>query len=383
MRRSLVLCPTAAGVILGVAVFTNAPLLSQERPSATEPAVPSHPIPVRLNPAKPAVARPAATLKAAIVRDASDDDAPGKSSNAKEAAAALEEVAKTVVRSVAEIADEAAIRATDAEFAGAYARGDAKAAAEHFTAAAEYVDERGEVFEGRPAIQAALTAFFADNPECRLEIDVGSIRFIGPGLAIEDGVTKLSRGEKEAVIESPFTAIHVKVEGQWRVASIRDHAPKDRRQHRSQLGQLDWLVGDWVDEGDESLVNFSCVATDNSNFLMRKFSILVAGQEAMSGTQRIGWDPLTSQLRMWIFDSEGGYGEGLWHRVEGEWVLKLTGVTADGEPTSSTSIYTPVNGHTMTWQSVDHEIAGVQLPDSEVVTLVRQAPSPKVVVDEK
>jgi hypothetical protein len=64
-------------------------------------------------------------------------------------------------------------------------------------------------------------------------------------------------------------------------------------------------------------------------------------------------------------------------------VLKLNGVTADGEPTSSTSIYTPINGHTMTWQSVDHEIAGVQLPDSEIVTLVRQAPSPKVVVDEK
>jgi uncharacterized protein (TIGR02246 family) len=383
MRRSLILCPTAAGVLLGVAVFTNSPLLSQERPPESEPTVPSHPIPVRQIPAKPAVARPAATPKAAIVKDVPRDEAPPKSATGKVAATALDEVAKTVVRSVTEIADEAAIRATDAEFAEAYARGDAQAAAEHFTDAAEYVDERGQVFEGRPAIQEALTAFFAENPVCHLEIEVGSIRFIGPGLAIEDGVTKLSRAEKDATVESPYTAIHVKVEGGWRVASIRDHAPKDRRQHRSQLEQLDWLVGEWVDEGDESLVTFSCVAADNSNFLMRKFSILVAGQEAMSGTQRIGWDPLTSQLRMWIFDSEGGYGEGLWHRIEGEWVLKLNGVTADGEPTSSTSIYTPINGHTMTWQSVDHEIAGVQLPDSEIVTLVRQAPSPKVVVDEK
>ena len=28
----------------------------------------------------------------------------------------------------------------------------------------------------------------------------------------------------------------------------------------------------------------------------------------------------------------------------------------------------------MTWQAVDHEIAGVQLPDSEVVTIVRKPP---------
>ncbi len=48
-----------------------------------------------------------------------------------------------------------------------------------------------------------------------------------------------------------------------------------------------------------------------------------------------------------------------------EWVLKLTGVTADGEPTSSTSIYTQINGHTMTWQSVDHEIAGCNFPTAK------------------
>jgi hypothetical protein len=66
-------------------------------------------------------------------------------------------------------------------------------------------------------------------------------------------------------------------------------------------------------------------------------------------------------------------------------VLKCTGVTADGQATSSTSIYTFVNPHTMTWQMVHHEIAGVQLPDSEVVTIVRQAPapSPAIAADHK
>lgn len=273
-------------------------------------------------------------------------------------------------------ADEEAIRQMDDAFLKAYGLGDAKLVAAHFTADAEYVDELGNVFQGRAAIEDSMIEFFAENPGCKLEMNVDSIRFISPGIAIEDGTTTITRTEGEPTVESLYTAVHVKTDGKWLVASVRDHAPKNRRLHRSQLQQLDWLVGDWVDEGDDSVVHFSCQLVDNGNFLLRKFTIQIAGQEAMSGTQRIGWDPLTGKLRAWIFDSEGAYSEGLWHQAGDNWVLKSTGVTADGQTASSTSIYTFVNEHTMTWQSVDHEIAGVQQPDSEVVTIVRQAPSP-------
>jgi uncharacterized protein (TIGR02246 family) len=273
-------------------------------------------------------------------------------------------------------ADEQAIRETGAAFMKAYGEADAKAVAAHFSADAEYVDEQGTVFQGRPAIEESLAAFFAENPGCQLEMNIDTLRFVSPGVAIEDGTTIVTRADDPSQLETRYTTVHVKTAGKWLAVSVRDRAPKDRRQHRTQLEQLDWLIGDWVDEGDNELVSFTCQAVDGGNFLLRKFTIEVAGQEALSGTQRIGWDPLTGKLRTWIFDSEGGYGEGLWHRNGDDWVLKLTGVTADGEPASSTSIYTLVNGHTMTWQSVDHEIAGVQLPDSEVVTVVRTAPSP-------
>lgn len=125
-----------------------------------------------------------------------------------------------------------------------------------------------------------------------------------------------------------------------------------------------------------------CEAVDNGNFLMRKFTIVIGGEEVISGTQRIGWDPLTGKLRTWIFDSKGAYGEGLWHHDEenDRWVLKTTGVTADGETASSTSLYTFVNEHTMTWQSVDHEIAGVQQPDSDIITIVRHSAGPAPVI---
>jgi hypothetical protein len=181
---------------------------------------------------------------------------------------------------------------------------------------------------------------------------------------------------------SRYTTVHVKTGGKWLAASVREHAPKDRRQHRAQLQELAWLQGDWVDDEDEdSVVLFSCEAVDGGNFLLRKFTIRIAGRDAMSGTQRIGWDPVTGKLRAWTFDSEGGYSDGLWHRDDNRWVLKSTGVTADGQTASSTSIYTFVNEHTMTWQSVDHEIAGIQLPDSELVTIVRRPPAPEIAID--
>lgn len=272
--------------------------------------------------------------------------------------------------------DEEAIRQKSQFFEKAYAEGNASSIAAQFTMDAEYIDELGNVFQGRESIEKSMTEFFADNPSCELEIKIDTIRFISPGVAVEDGNTKLKRANDSSVIESRYTTIYVKSENSWLAASIRDHAPKDNKEHRSHLEQLSWLTGDWVQEGDDSIINFSCQPTDNGNYLLRKYSILIAGQEAKNGTERIGWDPLSGRFRVWLFDSEGSYGEGIWHQDGANWILKLTGVTADGQTASSTSVYTIVNDHEMTWQSIEQEIAGVQQPDSEIIRLVSQAPIP-------
>ena len=274
--------------------------------------------------------------------------------------------------------DEEAIRLTGETYVKAFCNADAKSVAAHFTSDAEYVDEDGTIYQGREAIEGAMTALFKQNKDWEVSIDIDSIRFISPGVAIEDGTTTFTTSDEDEfdVVLCGYTAIHVKSNGKWLTASVREQALKNRRQHRTKLEQLSWLQGDWVDEGDDMLVFFSCKTTDGGNFLLREFKIHIAGQEAMNGTQRIGWDPLTGKLKSWVFDSEGGYSEGFWHRDDERWVLKSCGVTADGEPASSTTIYTLVNDDTMTWQSVDHEIGGVELPDSDPVTIVRRAPAP-------
>ncbi len=282
----------------------------------------------------------------------------------------------------AQQADEHAIRLLAKSFAKAYHEGNAKAAAAHFTSDAEYVDEHGNVAQGQREIEDGLTEFFGDHPSCQLEFDIESIRFIAPGVAVEDGTTKIIHTQDGGAVTSCYTATHVKqADGKWLTASIRDRAPKyeKTRSHAAQLKQLDWLLGDWIDEGEDSLVMFSCASVDGGNYLVRKFTVHIHGQESMSGTQRIGFDPVSGKFRVWLFDSEGGYAQGTL-RPDGEdrWILRMAGTNADGDAASGTSIYTVVNNHTMTWKNVDHEVAGEQMLDSEEVTIVKQAPQPLI-----
>jgi hypothetical protein len=96
----------------------------------------------------------------------------------------------------------------------------------------------------------------------------------------------------------------------------------------------------------------------------------------MSGTQRIGWDPLAGKIRSWVFDTEGGFGEAIWTRKGNQWIVKRTGVTRDGKFASSTNILTSVGKDRMTWQSHDRIVGGDVMPDIEETPIVRKPPPP-------
>ena len=271
--------------------------------------------------------------------------------------------------------DEEAIRTAAATYVKAYSQGDAKAVAAHFTADAEYVDEDGRVIQGRDAIEKSLADAFAETPGSRLDANVEAIRFIGPGVAVEDGTARVTP-KSGAPVNSRYTAMHVKSDGKWLIASVRDQAATGR-QHRDQVKALEWLVGDWVDESPDSVMLFSCQPSENGNFLLREFTVKIAGHDAMHGSQRFGWDPMTRHLRAWTFDSEGGFAEGVWHRDGDSWMLKSQGTNADGESTSATTIFTPVDAHTITWQALDVMIGNTAVPDTGLVKIVRKPPPAK------
>ena len=89
------------------------------------------------------------------------------------------------------------------------------------------------------------------------------------------------------------------------------------------------MVGDWVDESDKAKSQSSVRWADNQSYLIRTYSIQREGEKPSTGTMFIGWDPQSGQIKSWLFNSEGGHGEGLWTRTERE------GVGGQGDGSSS------------------------------------------------
>jgi uncharacterized protein (TIGR02246 family) len=272
--------------------------------------------------------------------------------------------------------DEKAIRASVASFTAAFEKGDAKAIADLFTEDCEAVDADGGTIQGREAIAEHYGARFAASPGDKMETTVETIKFLAPGVARETGMTQHTPSGGSTSTTSRYSAIHVKQGGNWLLASVHEVLDKEIS-HHERLRELEWLVGDWVEESNDAVVTTSFAWADNENFLVRSFDVRVKGKPALSGTQRIGWDPLTKQIKSWVFDSRGGYGDGLWTRSGNQWVIKASGVRPDGRTATATQVLTFVDKDTLRWKSIDRTLGDEIVPEIDEITMVRKPPQPK------
>jgi uncharacterized protein (TIGR02246 family) len=282
--------------------------------------------------------------------------------------------------------DEPAILDAGAAFVRAYNAGDTRALAAMFTADAEVISEDGQVIEGRDAIAAHFASTFEALPGQTIEIHVESIRFLGPDVAKEEGRARVHppganpSGSGPMGVAVPqfgrYTVLYVRQEGRWLQSSVREHVDRQVTPHQ-QLEPLAWLLGDWVDEGGASVVFSTARWSDDGSFLLREFTLQVAGRPATRGTQRIGWDPLTKQIISWSFDSDGGHGTASWAHDGNRWIVKGSGVVHNGRTTTSTQVYTVVNPHQVRWKAVDRTVGGELEPDLPEFVLVRRPPRPR------
>jgi uncharacterized protein (TIGR02246 family) len=272
--------------------------------------------------------------------------------------------------------DENSIRAAIDAFVEAFRKGDASAIGAMFTEDGEAVDAEGDTIQGRAALEKHYAARFADGPADKLETTVESITFLAPGVAREAGRTQVTPSDGGDVVTSRYTAIHVKRDGRWLLASVRELRETHLTPH-DHLKELEWLIGDWVEESPDAVIFTSIAWTDNKNFLLRSFDVRVKGKPALTGTQRIGWDPLAKQIKSWLFDSDGGHGEGLWMRSGDQWIIKASGVRADGRTTTATQVLTYVNKETLRWKSIDRTLGSDVSQDIDEITMVRKPPQPK------
>jgi uncharacterized protein (TIGR02246 family) len=273
-------------------------------------------------------------------------------------------------------ADEAAIRAVDEAFVRGYNKGDAKALSAMFTDDAEVVEANGARYQGRELVERSFSDTFAASKGARIAFEVAAIRFLIPDVAKEEGRSVVTPVKGPAVSRL-YTVLFVKREGRWLIASVREEPDPLVRPHE-RLKDLEWMVGEWVDEAPDSVARFDCRWSEDGNFLIRSFTLKWAGKSVMTGTQRIGWDPLARQFRSWEFDSEGGFGEGRWSRDGDRWVVKHTAIRPEGMTVSATNIMTRVRPDMVRWVSIDRVLGDESVPVDDAYVLVRVPPPPRL-----
>jgi len=155
---------------------------------------------------------------------------------------------------------------------------------------------------------------------------------------------------------------------------VTEAAAATDAEQTSPLEVLDWMVGTWIDEGEDATIVTECSWTKNRRFLKRSFKVKIDEEVTLEGDQFVGWDPVAGQIRSWTFDSEGGIGEGVWIQDGSRWLVKASFVLADGARASALNVYTYVDADTIRWQSTNREIAGELQPNIPEVTVVRQKP---------
>jgi len=256
-------------------------------------------------------------------------------------------------------------------FVDAFEKGDAKAIAAFWAEDGDYVDVNGRHLQGRPSIENAFKDFFTENKGLKLRIDVNSVRFVTPDIAIEDGITSVIPPDGTPPSQARYTNVHAKKDGQWVLQSVREapYTPPGNYEH---LRGLEWAVGEWVDEGEGPEIDHASFEwSPDGNFLISTQDVTVKDTLVSRATEWIGWDPAASQVRSWIFVADGSIGENTWSNEGDQWIIKTNVILPDGKKLAATNIITRNGPDAITWQSKDRTLDGKALPDIQEIKMKR------------
>ncbi len=267
--------------------------------------------------------------------------------------------------------DLEAIRAGSEAFVAAFNAKDAKAVAALWIEDGEYTDDSGRSFVGREAIEKGYAAFFADNTSATIRIEIDSLRSLGSSNAIEDGRSLVEFTPGGSQVLSTYTAVHVKVDGKWLMASVRDFRVATSSAQDS-VSDLEFLIGTWVAEEFGNRSESVCRWVAEKSFVERTYTTTFRDGTQTSGVQIIGWNPEAGHLQSWDFSPGGGHAVGVLTPVEDGWRSEVRGYGSDGTPTTSVNLLKRLDENAYVWQSLQRTAGDVALPDTGEVILKRQ-----------
>ena len=287
-------------------------------------------------------------------------------------AGVLAQQPRTLPKTSGETSDEDQIRKGVVAFVEQFNAHKADEVAALFAPDARMVFADGTEVNGRDEIRESFEEAFADDSKAAISVVVDSIRFLTPDVAVEEGMTSLFPDGDTLTSRERYTVLHVKRNGRWLMQSVRV-VEEESISPYGELKPLEWLVGEWIDEGRTEIVEATFRWDENKSFLLEDFQIVRDGSVVLKGTQRIGWDPQARQIRSWIFDSAGGFGEAAWTPAGDDWICKAKGIASDGIAASATRRLIRSGQDRVVWSATDRLAGSEQLPDL-AVTMVRKPP---------
>jgi len=267
-----------------------------------------------------------------------------------------------------------------ARFVAAFNAKDAATIASLFIPTGEIIGRHGEEIRGHEDIEEYYTAVFSADKVPKIALEASSVRLLTPDVAIEDGLVHISTDDDEPVKSVSYSVTQLRQpDGSWLIASSRDHL--ELTPPSEHLKPLAWLAGDWTYEGEDGVrMDLVLDLDDSGNFLLGEAVATDSSGDVQHNSIRIGWNPATSSVYWWTFDSDGGNASGQWTRTGHQWLIRSTGITADAETNASTQKLSRDGDDTIVWKSTDRVIAGESQPDI-TLRFVRRAPDPEPVAE--
>lgn len=260
------------------------------------------------------------------------------------------------------------------QYEEAYNKGDAKTLARFYSEDVDYTDPDGADVKGRDAMQKLLADNFQQNPGVKLSIRTDEVKQLSPDVKVSRGIATvtLPNGLAEA---TRYTAVRVRKDDHWEISQLTEtRAPAPSSY--SQLQALEWMVGAWQDKSGDQVVQTKATWAGDKNFLVRTFNVKGADQSETEGWEIVGWDPMRQQIRSWIFDSNGGFGEASWVRDGDDWLIRASNVLPDGSRSTAENVLTQVDDNNFTWESQNRTLNGEPQPSLDKIDVQRVAGAP-------
>jgi uncharacterized protein (TIGR02246 family) len=256
----------------------------------------------------------------------------------------------------------------------AYDRGDAKTLASFYAEDVDYIDQDGPEVKGRGEMEKLFIGNFQANPGAKIAITIEEVKPLSPDVQVNRGVATVTA--TSGLTESTrYVAVLRKKADRWQVCQLTQTAAP-APSASSQLEALKWLIGNWENKDADQMVETRVEWAGDKNFLVRTFKLRGAEEAETDGWEIVGWDPDRQQIRSWIFDSNGGFGESSWSYAGGHWLIRASSVLPDGSRSTAENVLTKIDDNKFTWESQNRTLDGESQPSVPKVVVYRATSNP-------